>query len=70
LSAWPEVGNVRFASAAVFVGSYIGGSPLAAIVATAPAPAYEELVSEVERGLGASIELSFPIEAHLAVCRA
>ena len=65
-----EVGNVRFASAAVFVGSYIGGSPLAAIVATAPASAYEELVSEVERGLGASIELSFPIEAHLAVCRA
>jgi hypothetical protein len=54
----------------MFVGSYIGGSPLAAIVATAPAPAYEELVSEVERGLGASIELSFPIEAHLAVCRA
>jgi ubiquinone/menaquinone biosynthesis C-methylase UbiE len=65
-----ETGNVRFASAAMFVGSYIGGSPLAAIVARAPEQAYEELVSEVERGLGASIELSFPIESHLAVCRA
>jgi hypothetical protein len=68
-----EIGNVRFASAAMFVGSYIGGSPLAAKVATAPAPAYEELVSEVERALDPVIEqgsLCFPIEAHLALCRA
>jgi ubiquinone/menaquinone biosynthesis C-methylase UbiE len=68
-----EIGSVRFASAAMFIGSYIGGSPLAAIVATAPAPAYEKLVSEVERGLDSCIEqnsLFFPIEAHLAVCRA
>jgi ubiquinone/menaquinone biosynthesis C-methylase UbiE len=67
-----ETGNVRFASAAMFVGSYIGGSPLAPIVATAPAPAYEELVSEVERALDPLIEqgsLSFPIAAHLALCR-
>jgi ubiquinone/menaquinone biosynthesis C-methylase UbiE len=65
-----ETGNVRFASAAMFVGSYIGGSPLAPIVATAPAPAYEELVSEVERALDPLIErgsLCFPIEAHLAL---
>jgi ubiquinone/menaquinone biosynthesis C-methylase UbiE len=68
-----EIGKVRFASAAMFVGSYIGGSPLAAIVATAPEQAYEKLVSEVERGLDLCIEqnsLCFPIEAHLAVCRA
>jgi ubiquinone/menaquinone biosynthesis C-methylase UbiE len=68
-----ETGNVRFTSAAMFVGSYIGGSPLAAIVAPAPEQAYEKLVSEVERGLDSCIEqnsLCFPIEAHLAVCRA
>jgi hypothetical protein len=67
-----ETGNIRFASAAMFVRSYIGGSPLAAIVATAPAPAYEKLVSEVERALDPLIEqglLCFPIEAHLALCR-
>jgi hypothetical protein len=68
-----ESGNVHFASAVKFVGSYIGGSPLAAIVATAPAPAYEKLVSEVERSLDSFIEqgaLRFPIEAHLGICRA
>jgi hypothetical protein len=68
-----EIRNVRFASATTFVGSYIGGSPLAAMVAMAPAPAYEKLVSEVERGLGPFIaqgELCFPIEAHLALCHA
>jgi SAM-dependent methyltransferase len=68
-----ETGNVRFASAAMFVRSYVGGSPLAAIVATAPAPAYEELVREVERAVDPFVEqnsLCFPIEAHLAVCRA
>jgi ubiquinone/menaquinone biosynthesis C-methylase UbiE len=68
-----ETGYVRFASAAMFVRSYIGGSPLAAIVAAAPAPAYEELVQEVERALDPLIErgsLCFPIEAHLALCRA
>ena len=68
-----EIGSVRFASAAMFVRSYIGGSPLAAVVATAPASAYERLVSEVERALGPFIAqgpLSFPIEAHLARCGA
>jgi ubiquinone/menaquinone biosynthesis C-methylase UbiE len=68
-----EIGNVRFASVAMFVGSYIGGSPLAAIVADAPASAYEKLVEEVERALDPLIEqdsLCFPIEAHLALCRA
>jgi ubiquinone/menaquinone biosynthesis C-methylase UbiE len=68
-----EVGSVRFASAAMFVGSYVGGSPLAAIVASAPARAYEKLVSEVNCALDPLIErgsLCFPIEAHLAVCRA
>jgi ubiquinone/menaquinone biosynthesis C-methylase UbiE len=68
-----ESGNVRFASAAMFIRSYIGGSPLAGIVATAPEQAYEELVSEVEHDLDAYMEhdsLCFPIEAHLAVCRA
>jgi ubiquinone/menaquinone biosynthesis C-methylase UbiE len=68
-----ETGNVRFASVAMFVRSYIGGSPLAAIVADAPAPACEELVEEVERALDPLIEqgsLCFPIEAHLALCRA
>jgi hypothetical protein len=57
----------------MFVRSYIGGSPLAGIVATAPEQAYEELVSEVEHDLDAYMEhdsLCFPIEAHLAVCRA
>jgi hypothetical protein len=67
-----DTGKVRFASAATFVRSYVGGSPLAAIVATSPAPAYEKLVSEVEHALDPLIErgsLCFPIEAHLAVCR-
>jgi ubiquinone/menaquinone biosynthesis C-methylase UbiE len=68
-----ETGNVRFASAAMFVRGYIGGSPLAGIIATAPNQAYEELVREVEHDLDPYIEpdsLCFPIEAHLAVCRA
>ena len=68
-----ETGNVRFASAAMFVRSYIGGSPLAAFVATAPEPADEMLVSEVKRALEPLIEQGsrcFPIEAHLALCRA
>jgi hypothetical protein len=68
-----EAGIVRFASAAMFVRSYTGGSPLAAVVATAPEGGYEKLVSEVERHLDSWIErnsLCFPIEAHLAVCRA
>jgi ubiquinone/menaquinone biosynthesis C-methylase UbiE len=68
-----ETANVRFLSAAMFVRSYIGGSPLAPMVAAAPAPAYEELVREVERALDPLIEqgsLCFPIEAHLALCRA
>jgi SAM-dependent methyltransferase len=67
-----ETGNVRFASAEKFVRGYIGGSPLAALVAAAPAPAQEELVREVMRALDPLIEqgsLRFPIEAHLAVCR-
>jgi SAM-dependent methyltransferase len=68
-----ETGNVRFASAEKFVHDYIGGSPLAALVAAAPAPAYDELVHEVERALDPFIEqgsMCFPIEAHLALCRA
>jgi hypothetical protein len=68
-----ELGNVRFASASMFVGNYIGGSPLAAIVATAPGKAYEKLVSELERVLDPLTEegsVRFPIEADLAVCRA
>jgi ubiquinone/menaquinone biosynthesis C-methylase UbiE len=68
-----ETGNVRFASAEKFIRGYIGGSPLAAFVAAAPAPAYEELVREVKRALDPLIEqesLCFPIEAHLALCRA
>jgi hypothetical protein len=68
-----EIGNVRFASAAMFVGGYVGGSPLAAMVATATEQAYEQLVSEAEHALAPLVEhgsLCFPIEAHLAVCRA
>jgi ubiquinone/menaquinone biosynthesis C-methylase UbiE len=68
-----ELGTVRFPSAAMFVRSYVGGSPLAALVAAAPAPAYDELVTEVERALdppGEHESLRFPIEAHLALCRA
>jgi ubiquinone/menaquinone biosynthesis C-methylase UbiE len=68
-----ETGEVRFSSAAMLVGSYVGGSPIAAIVATAPAPAYDELVSEVERALDPITQqgsLRFPIEAHLAHGRA
>jgi ubiquinone/menaquinone biosynthesis C-methylase UbiE len=68
-----EIGNVRFSSGAMFVGSYIGGSPLAAIVAAAPEQAYEQLVREVERALDPLTQrgsLRFPIEAHLALCRA
>ena len=68
-----ETGTVRFSSAATFVRGYIGGSPLAPMVAAAPAPAYAELVREVERALNSFIEqgsLCFPIEAHLAVARA
>jgi hypothetical protein len=55
----------------MFVRSYTAGSPLAAIIPTAPEEAYEKLVSEVERDLDPYIEqnsLSFPIEAHLVVC--
>src|SRR5262245_519506 len=58
-----ETGKVRFASAAMFVRSYIGGLPLAAIVAAAPAPAYERLASEVEYALDSLIHqgtLCFP----------
>jgi SAM-dependent methyltransferase len=67
-----ETGNVRFPSAEKFVHGYVGGSPLAALVTAAPAPAYEELAGEVERALDAFVEqdsLSFPIEAYLALCR-
>jgi ubiquinone/menaquinone biosynthesis C-methylase UbiE len=67
-----ETGNVHFPSPATFVRSYIGGSPLAPIVAAAPTPAYEALVREVERALDPLIEqgsLRFPIEAHLVVAR-
>jgi hypothetical protein len=67
-----ESGKVRFTSPAMFVRSYIGGSPLATIVAAAPASAHDELVAEVERVLDPLIEadsLCFPIEAHLALCR-
>jgi hypothetical protein len=66
-------GNVCFASAVMFVRGYIGGSPLAALVAAAPAPAHERLEREVERALDPLVEqgsLCFPIEAHLAACRA
>ena len=69
----PEAGDVRFASPAAFVASYVHGSPLAAVVASAPATAYDALVREVERSLVAFIQdgsLCFPIEAHLARCRA
>jgi hypothetical protein len=65
-----ETGKIQFASAAMFVRSYTGGSPLAAIVATAPPPAYERLVSEVEYALSPLTDqgtLCFPIEAHLAL---
>jgi SAM-dependent methyltransferase len=68
-----ETGNVRFASVEKFVGGYVGGSPLAAVVAAAPPSAYEELVREVKRVLNPFVErgsVSFPIEAHLALCRA
>jgi hypothetical protein len=68
-----ETGTVRFASAATFVRSEVGSPLLAPIVAAAPARAYEELVREVERALDPLIEqgsLCFPIEAHLALCRA
>jgi len=68
-----ETGDVRFPSAEMFVRGYIGGSPLAGIVSTAPEQAYEELVSEVEHDLDSYIEhdsLRFPIEAHLAACHA
>jgi ubiquinone/menaquinone biosynthesis C-methylase UbiE len=68
-----EAGTVRFASAATFVRSEVASPLLATVVAAAPAPAYEELVREVERALDPLIEqgsLCFPIEAHLALCRA
>jgi SAM-dependent methyltransferase len=68
-----ETGNVRFPSAEKFVLGYIGGSPLAPLVSAAPALASEDLVREVERALDRFVEqssLSFPIEAHLALCRA
>ena len=68
-----ETGNVHFASPAMFVRSYIAGSPLADIVASAREHAYEALVSQVAHDLESYIEhdsLRFPIEAHLAVCHA
>jgi hypothetical protein len=68
-----ELGETRFATVATFVESYVGGSPLAAIVSAAPGTAREELVREVERGLGAFVERGspcFPMEAHLALGRA
>ena len=51
-----ETRNVRFVSPAMSVRSYIGGSPLAGIVATAPEEAYEELVSEIEQDLDSYTE--------------
>jgi ubiquinone/menaquinone biosynthesis C-methylase UbiE len=68
-----EAGAVRFPSAEIFVRSYVGGSPLAAIVSAAPASVYGKLVEEVELALNPLVEqgsLRFPIEAHLALCRA
>jgi ubiquinone/menaquinone biosynthesis C-methylase UbiE len=68
-----ETGTVCFASAAMFVRSYVAGSPLAAIVAAAPAHAREQLVHEVEHALGSFTgqdSLCFPIEAQLALSRA
>jgi SAM-dependent methyltransferase len=68
-----ETGKVQFATAAAFVRIQTEASPLAAIVTTAPKEAYEQLVTEVERDLDSPTEqgsVCFPIEAHLAVCRA
>jgi hypothetical protein len=68
-----ETGMVRFAAVASFVRSQVGGSPLAPIVISAPADAREQLVREVERALDPHVDdgrLAFPIEAHVARCRA
>jgi SAM-dependent methyltransferase len=68
-----ETGEVRFASPTALVKSYVNGSPLAALVAGAPATAYDDLVQEVERELlpfTGQGSLCFAIEAQLAVCRA
>jgi SAM-dependent methyltransferase len=68
-----ETGAVRFASATSFVHNQIGGSPLAPIASAAPADARDELMREVEHALAPVTErgsLEFPIEAHLAHCRA
>jgi hypothetical protein len=67
------MGRGDSASVEHFVRSSTGGSPLAGLVARAPAPAYEELVREVERELGQSGRegsLRFPVEAHLAAASA
>ena len=61
-----ETGEVRFATAEMFVESYVSGSPLAAIVSSAPAAARQELLHDVERALGPG-SVCFPMEAHLAV---
>jgi SAM-dependent methyltransferase len=63
-------GDVRFDSAEMFVHGYVGGSPLAGLVAASPPAAYDDLVREVEQGLAGFIaqgSLSFPIEAHLVL---
>jgi ubiquinone/menaquinone biosynthesis C-methylase UbiE len=61
-----EEGEVRFPTVASFVDAQVRGSPLAAMVAAAPAGAREGLVSELERELGPG-SVRFPMEAHLAV---
>jgi hypothetical protein len=71
-SVHAATGYVRFASPAIFVQSYVGGSPLAAMVTAAPGSAYEELVRDVEVKLEPFTQrdgMTFPIEAHLALAR-
>jgi ubiquinone/menaquinone biosynthesis C-methylase UbiE len=72
VSVQAATGSVHFVSPAIFVQSYVGGSPLAGMVAAGPGSAYQELVRDVEMKLEPFTHrdgLAFPIEAHLALAR-
>jgi ubiquinone/menaquinone biosynthesis C-methylase UbiE len=72
VSVHAVIGNVRFASPAIFVQSYVGCSPLAGMVSAAPESAYQDLVRDVEVKLEPFTQregMAFPIEAHLALAR-
>jgi hypothetical protein len=69
----PAVKAVRFPSPEEFVRRYVAATPLAGLVAKAPADARAALIAEVSATLKSYVGsegLVFPIEAHLALAHA